>query len=113
MPRLRSLPPSLTSVHVVTSPLGLKTALKRETHAAPQLAQLPATSKCYSRRKAKCNTRSHDEQTKRSASAGDRAQNKDLLRNAMEALEAVMNDGLNFTTEQTAEHVISDIKQVV
>ena len=40
-------------------------------------------------------------------------QNEDLLRHAMEALEAVMNDGLNFTTEQTAEHVISDIKQVV
>jgi hypothetical protein len=40
-------------------------------------------------------------------------QNKDLLRNAMEALEAVVNDGLNFTTEQAAEHVINDIKQVV
>jgi hypothetical protein len=31
----------------------------------------------------------------------------------MEALEAVVNDGLNFTTEQAAEHVINDIKQVV
>jgi hypothetical protein len=29
------------------------------------------------------------------------------------ALEAAVNDGLNFTTEQAAEHVISDIKQVV
>jgi hypothetical protein len=35
------------------------------------------------------------------------------VRDAMEALEAVMNDGLNFTTEQTAEHVIISIKQVV
>jgi hypothetical protein len=33
-----------------------------------------------------------------------------LLRNAVEALA---NDGLIFTTEQAAEHVISDIKQVV
>jgi hypothetical protein len=40
-------------------------------------------------------------------------QNRDILRDAMEALEAVMNDGLNFTTEQTAEHVIISIKQVV
>ena len=40
-------------------------------------------------------------------------QNKNLLRNAMEALEAVINDGLNFTTEQAAEHAISDIKRVV
>ena len=40
-------------------------------------------------------------------------QNNDLLRDAMAALEAVVNDGLNFTTEQTAEHVITHIKQVV
>jgi hypothetical protein len=39
--------------------------------------------------------------------------NRDILRDAMAALEAVMNDGLNFTTEQTAEHVIISIKQVV
>jgi hypothetical protein len=40
-------------------------------------------------------------------------QNRDILRDAMEALEGVMNDGLNFTTEQTAEHVIISIKKVV
>ena len=40
-------------------------------------------------------------------------QNKQLLRDAMEALEAVMKDGLNFTTEQTAEHAVLNIKQVV
>jgi len=40
-------------------------------------------------------------------------QNKDLLRDAMEALEAVMKEGLNYSTEQAAEHVISDIKQVI
>jgi hypothetical protein len=40
-------------------------------------------------------------------------QNRDLLRDAMAALEAVINDGLNFTTEQTAEHVVNSIKQVV
>ena len=40
-------------------------------------------------------------------------QNNDLLRDAMAALEAVVNDGLNFTTEQTAEHVITHIKNVV
>jgi hypothetical protein len=39
-------------------------------------------------------------------------QNKDLLRDAMEALESVINDGLDFSTEQAAEHVIKDIKQV-
>jgi hypothetical protein len=40
-------------------------------------------------------------------------QNRDILRDAMAALEAVMNDGLNFTTEQAAEHVIISIKKVV
>ena len=40
-------------------------------------------------------------------------QNDALLRDAMAALEAVVNDGLNFTTEQTAEHVITHIKNVV
>jgi hypothetical protein len=39
-------------------------------------------------------------------------QNEDLLRDAMEALEAVVNDGLNFTTEQAAEHVIANIRRL-
>jgi hypothetical protein len=39
-------------------------------------------------------------------------QNKDLLRDAMDALEAVVSDGLNFTTEQAAEHVIANFKRL-
>jgi hypothetical protein len=39
-------------------------------------------------------------------------QNEDVLRDAMEALEAVVNDGLNFTTEQAAEHVIANIRRL-
>jgi hypothetical protein len=38
---------------------------------------------------------------------------RELLSDAMKALEAVMDDGLDFSTEQSAEHVIRDIKQVM
>ena len=40
-------------------------------------------------------------------------QNQNLLQAAMEALENVMKDGLNFTTEQSAEHVVTHIKKVM
>ena len=39
-------------------------------------------------------------------------QNRDLLRDAMHALEAVLNDGLNFTTEHEAESVVTNIKRL-
>jgi len=39
--------------------------------------------------------------------------NQNLLRDAMEALEAVMQEGLNFATEQDAYSVVASIKQVI
>lgn len=40
--------------------------------------------------------------------------NKDLLRDAMEALEQVLEDeGLTFASEQAAEHTVRNIKQVI
>jgi hypothetical protein len=39
--------------------------------------------------------------------------NSDLLRDAMSALEAVMKDGLTFTTEQEADSVVKCIKLVI
>jgi hypothetical protein len=40
-------------------------------------------------------------------------QNKDLLRDAMRALEAVMTEGLTFATEQEADSVVAGIKRVI
>jgi len=38
---------------------------------------------------------------------------QNLLHDAMQALEAVLKDGLTFSTEQTAEHVVTHIKKVM
>jgi len=43
----------------------------------------------------------------------DRIKNKNLLHDAMQALELVMNDGLNFTSEQTIEKVANRIKSKI
>ena len=43
----------------------------------------------------------------------DYQKNKDLLRQAMEALEAVFEEGLNYSTEQAADQVVADIKERV
>jgi hypothetical protein len=40
-------------------------------------------------------------------------QNNDLLREAMKALEAVMKEGLNYSTEQEADSVVAGIKQAI
>jgi hypothetical protein len=37
---------------------------------------------------------------------------KDALHDAMEALELVMNDGLNFSSEQAIEHALLNIKKL-
>lgn len=43
----------------------------------------------------------------------DSQHNKKLLNEAAEALELVMQDGLNFSTEQAAERAIHNIRQFV
>ena len=43
----------------------------------------------------------------------DYQKNKDLLRQAMEALEAVFEEGLNYSTEQAADQVVAQIKERV
>ena len=43
----------------------------------------------------------------------DYQKNKDLLRQAMEALEAVVEEGLNYSTEQAADQVVAEIKERV
>jgi predicted membrane chloride channel (bestrophin family) len=40
----------------------------------------------------------------------DNRKNKSLLHDAMAALEQVLNDGLNFSTEQAADRVVTRIK---
>ena len=37
----------------------------------------------------------------------------DLLEGAAETLEAILKDGLDFTTEQSAEHIVTHIKKVM
>ena len=41
----------------------------------------------------------------------DYQKNKDLLREAMKALESVLNEGLNYSTEQDADEVVDSIKK--
>ena len=36
-----------------------------------------------------------------------------VLKDALDALEAVINDGLTFTTEQAAERAVTNIKRVI
>lgn len=38
---------------------------------------------------------------------------RNVLCDAMDALELIINDGLTFTSEQAAEHVITNIKKVI
>ncbi len=38
---------------------------------------------------------------------------QDLLQDAMHALELVMSDGLNFSSEQAAEHAVANIRKVI
>lgn len=40
-------------------------------------------------------------------------QNRDLLQDAMKALEAVVQEGLNYSTEQEADSVATSIKRVI
>jgi len=40
-------------------------------------------------------------------------QNRDLLREAMNALEAVMKDGLTYSTEQETDSVVTSIKRLI
>lgn len=40
-------------------------------------------------------------------------QQQDILTHALETLESVLDDGLNFTTEQSADRAITAIKQAL